>query len=315
MQGLSLRHLEAVRAIARHGTVTAAARAVGITPSAMTTRLKDLEALSGAPLFDRLGPALRLTQAGAILLDLAQQVRDAVEVAQGALSELNELTIGSLVLGITSTAKYFAPGLMADFGRLHPGVSITLRVGNRLEIIDALKRMSVDVAIMGRPPASLDLVAEPFGDHPMIIVGPPDHPLAGRSAVPKEEVAAEPFLMREEGSGTRTVFEEFFDGPVNRHARFGIEIGSNETIKQGVIAGLGLALISAHTVAFEIETGRLTAIDVVGLPVHRKWFVAHHADKRMLPVMKAFWQFCLTEGARHLPSFRAAEPAGSHGPG
>ena len=301
MRGLTLRHLEAVAAVVRHGTVTGAARALGLTPSAMTTRLKELERLAGVPLFDRTGARLRVNQAGGVMLDLARQVTDSIEAAHGALSELREVTVGSLTLGITSTAKYFAPGLIADFGRRHPGVSITLRVGNRVEIIDSLSRMGVDVAIMGRPPARMDLVAEAFGDHPLIIVARPDHPLAARMGVTKAEVAREPFLMREEGSGTRTVFEEFFDGPVNRQTRFGIEIGSNETIKQGVLAGLGIALISAHTVAYEIETGRLAPIDVVGLPIVRKWFVAHHAGKRMLPVMKAFWQFTLTEGERHLP--------------
>ena len=301
MKGLTLRHLEAVTAIVRHQTLTGAARVVGVTPSAMTTRLKDLENLAGVQLFDRAGSGLRINQAGGVMLELAQQVRDSIDTAQGVLAELRQVTVGSLVLGITSTAKYFAPGLVADFGRRHPGVNITLRVGNRVEIIESLGRMSVDIAIMGRPPAKMDLIAEPFGDHPMIIVGRPDHPLAGRSRVAKEEIAKEPFLMREEGSGTRTVFEEFFDGPVNRHTRFAIEIGSNETIKQGVLAGLGVALISAHTVAFEVETGRLAAIDVVGLPILRKWFVAHHAGKRMLPVMRAFWQFTLTEGERHLP--------------
>ena len=203
---------------------------------------------------------------------------------------------------MTSTAKYFAPRLIADFARLYPGVEIALAVGNRVDTIASLRRLAVDIAIMGRPPERMDLVSQPFGDHPMVIIGPPDHPLAGQVRIPKAQIAREPFLMREEGSGTRAVFEEFFDGPVNRQTRFGIEIGSNETIKQGVMAGLGLALISAHTVAFEVETGRLAVPDVAGMPIMRKWFVAYHADKTVLPAMRAFWDFTLAQGPGHLPN-------------
>jgi DNA-binding transcriptional LysR family regulator len=301
MQGLTLKQLEALKAIARHRTVTAAAGAVGVTPSAMTTRLKELEAVCGFQLFDRTPQGLQANRAGTVLLGMADQIHAAIGMAQGALSDLKGVTAGALVIGITSTAKYFAPRLIADFARRYPGVDITLSVGNRLETIAALRRLAVDVAIMGRPPAQIDLIAEAFGDHPLVIIGPPDHPMVGRRNIPKVEIAKEPFLMREEGSGTRTVFEEFFEGQVNRRIQFGIEIGSNETIKQGVMAGLGLALISAHTVAFEVETRRLAVLDVADLPILRKWFIARHADKAALPAMDAFWGFTRAEGKHHLP--------------
>jgi DNA-binding transcriptional LysR family regulator len=302
MLGLTLKQLEALKAIARHGTVTAAAGAIGITPSAMTTRLKELESVSGFQLFDRTVQGFQVNRAGTVLLGMADQIYAAIGMAEGALSDLKGVTAGALVIGITSTAKYFAPRLIADFARRYPGVDITLSVGNRLETIAALRRLAVDVAIMGRPPAQIDLVSETFGDHPLVIVGPPDHPWVGRRNIPKAEIAQEPFLMREEGSGTRTVFEEFFEGQVNRRIQFGIEIGSNETIKQGVMAGMGLALISAHTVAFEVEMRRLAVLDVEGLPIMRKWFIARHADKAALPAVKAFWAFTLKEGQAHLPN-------------
>ncbi len=301
MRGLTLKQLEAVRAIAQHGTLTAAAGAVGVTPSAMTTRLKELEAVCGFELFDRASAGLQMNRAGETLLALAFQVHAAIEAAEGALATLKGVTSGALVVGITSTAKYYAPRLIADFAARYPGVDISLTVGNRLEIIDGLKRLKIDVAIMGRPPDWLDLVSESFGDHPLIMIGPPGHRLADVRDIERAEIAAERFLMREDGSGTRVVFEEFFHGPVNRDRRFTIEIGSNETIKQGVMAGLGLALISAHTVAFELETGRLVRLDVKGLPIRRKWYVAYHADRALLPAMKAFREFTLSDGAAHLP--------------
>jgi DNA-binding transcriptional LysR family regulator len=301
MRGLSLKQLQAVAAVARHGTVTAAAAAVGITPSAMTTRLKELEAACEVELFDRGPGGLKVNRAGEIVLGLANQVHGAVELAAGALSALKGIVSGALVIGITSTAKYYAPRLIHDFSGLYPQVDITLSVGNRLDIFDGLKRHKLDVAIMGRPPDWLDLVSEPFGDHPMIMIGPPDHPLAARTRIERSEIVGERFLLREEGSGTRLVYEEFFQGPVTRDSHFSIEIGSNETIKQGVMAGLGLALISAHTVAFEVETGRLAVLNVQGLPIMRTWYVAYHADKAVLPAMKAFRDFTLAEGAAHLP--------------
>ncbi len=301
MRGLTFKQLEAVRAISRHATVTAAAAAVGITPSAMTTRLKELEAVCGFELFDRASSGLLANRAGEMMLRLANQIHAATEVAVAELAAMRGMTSGALVVGVTSTAKYFAPRLIAAFARRYPGVDISLWVGNRQGTIDALRRLEIDVAIMGRPPDWLDLVSEPFGEHPLVIIAPPDHALAGRSGLERVDFAGERFLTRESGSGTRRVFEEFFDNPVAADSRFAIEIGSNETIKQGVMAGLGLALISAHTIAFEVETGRLAVLDVKGLPILRTWFVAYHPQKALLPSMKAFREFTLAEGASHLP--------------
>jgi DNA-binding transcriptional LysR family regulator len=304
MRGLTFKQLEALRAIARLGTVTGAAGAVGITASAMTTRLKELEAIAGFALFDRTAAGFRVNHVGAVMLRMANHIHDAMDLAEGTLADLRGVTAGSVVVGITSTAKYFAPRLVADFARRHPRVDISLIVGNRLETIDALKRMAVDLAIMGRPPPKLDLIAEPFGDHPMIVIAPPDHPFAGRAALLQSDIVGERFLMREEGSGTRTVFEEVFPSARTYPRHLQIEIGSNETIKQGVMAGMGLALISAHTVAFEVEMGRLAVLDVRGFPILRKWFVAYHRDKSILPAMRAFWDFTLAEGQSHLPVTR-----------
>ena len=305
MRGLTFKQLEALRAVARQGTVTGAAGAVGITPSAMTTRLKELEVIAGFTLFDRTTTGFQLNHAGAVMLRMANQIHVAMDLAEGVLAELKGVTAGALSVGITSTAKYFAPRLIAGFSRRFPGVDISLTVGNRQETIEALKDMAIDVAIMGRPPPRMDLIAEPFADHPLIIICPPDHPLAGRTGLLQSDIAGERFLMREAGSGTRTVFEEVFPAALAQPGRLRIEIGSNETIKQGVMAGLGLALISAHTVASELEMGRLTVLDVAGFPILRKWFAAYHADKAFLPAMKAFWNFTLTEGESHLPASRS----------
>jgi DNA-binding transcriptional LysR family regulator len=213
---------------------------------------------------------------------------------------------GRVAVGVVSTAKYFAPNLVAAFAKAHPGVEIRLRVGNRDDIVEALRAFQVDVAIMGTPPRDVPVEASLIDDHPLVIVAPPDHPLAGRRRIAKAELAGETFLMREEGSGTRTSMEVYLDGLPRRAGNLRIEMGSNETIKQAVMAGLGIAFISAHTVAAEVESGRLVALDVEGLPVRRQWFVVRRTDKAMMPAVEAFAAFLVREGAGYLPRYAAA---------
>ncbi len=301
MKGLSLKQLDAIRALARRGSVTGAAAATGVTPSAMTTRLKELEAVCGLPLFERANGALTFNRAGMAVLGLAEQVQNAVDAIQTEIAGLTGLATGLLSIGVVSTAKYFAPRLIADFARRYPGVEIRLSVGNRAQMIDSLARLAVDIVVMGRPPAGVELIAEPFGEHPLVVIAPPDHPLVGRQSLKAADLRAWPFLLREEGSGTRAAFEELFGHPTPG-ARDAMEIGSNETIKQAVMAGLGLALISAHTVAFELETRRLAILEVEGLPVRRTWFIARHARRTPLPAIRAFWKYTRLEGAQHLPA-------------
>ncbi len=154
---------------------------------------------------------------------------------------------------------------------------------------------------MGRPPEDVEVESAPIGDHPQVIIAPPDHPLAKRRSISPQEIAGETILMREVGSGTRSVAEGF----LAKHGikpRIGMEIGSNETIKQAVMAGLGIAFISAHTIAAEIGDGRLAVLDLVGLPEIRQWFVVRLAAKRMMPAARASRDFLVAKGRRFLPN-------------
>jgi DNA-binding transcriptional LysR family regulator len=175
-------------------------------------------------------------------------------------------------------------------------------------VIAALRDYDIDLAIMGRPPRDFPVEAEAFGEHPLVIVSHPEHPLAARAGLTKADLADEAFLVREEGSGTRTVFEELMAGMVIRRPRFGLEIGSNETIKQAVMAGLGLALISAHTIAAEVESGRLAVLDVAGLPIRRRWFTVRRSDKLLGPAAGEFWRYIVQEGSAWLPELRRGAP-------
>lgn len=300
MRDLTLKHLRIVTAIARTGKVLAAADALGVTPPAITLQLKQLEQMIGLPLFERTRRGMVPTAAGALMLDAAHRI-DAVTAATAeSLDGLRGLHHGRVSVGVVSTAKYFAPAALGAFRRLHPDIEISLLVGNREEVIAALAALACDLVVMGLPPEGLDLVSATLGDHPHVVIAPVTHPLARRTALPLAELAGEDFLMRERGSGTRMLMERLF-GAVGITPQMTMEMTSNETIKQAVIAGLGIAFISGHTIASEVEAGRLAILDVAGLPARRKWQIVRHAEKRMMPAAEALWNFLERDGRLFLP--------------
>jgi LysR family transcriptional regulator for metE and metH len=191
--------------------------------------------------------------------------------------------------------------VLAAFRRSHPGVEIQLSVGNREETIAALETFGIDFAVMGRPPNRFEVDRSVIGPHPHIIVAPPDHPMARRRYIAPRDLSSETFLMREPGSGTRMLTEQLF-ADTGTTPRIGMAIASNETIKQAVMAGLGIALLSAHTVAVELDDGRLTMLDVVGLPIMRQWFVVRRSERRMMPAASMLWDFFASEGGGFLPT-------------
>lgn len=308
MRNLTLKQLQAVGAIARLGTITAAARELNVTPAAMTSRLKQIEEETGLALFDRTSGGLRVTDAGRALLWAMDSISVTLDACTAKIEAMKGLAGGRVTLGVVSTAKYFAPWAAAAFADLHPAVAMNLVVGNRDATIASLRDYEIDLAIMGRPPVDMPVQAYPFGEHPLVVVAAPDHPLVGRTGLTRDDFVGEAFLVREEGSGTRTVFEEFMAGLVIQRPRVEIDVGSNETIKQAVMAGLGIALISGHTVEAEIESGRLALLDIDGLPIRRQWFVVRRADKAVGPAAGALWTFLIEEGSAWLP--RLARSAG-----
>jgi DNA-binding transcriptional LysR family regulator len=305
MRNITLKQLRALSAIGREGKIVRAAKELSLTPPAITQQLQQLEAEVGFVLFDRSSDGLRPTDAGHVLLDTATQIWSLLAACEDRLAELRGIAAGRMAVGVVSTAKYFSPRLIASFAKAHPGVEMRLSVGNREEIIEFLREFQIDVAIMGRPPIDLPVEAARIGDHPHVIIAPPEHRLAGKRRLAKEALADEVFLTREDGSGTRLAMELYLEGMPRRTGKLRIEMGSNETIKQAVMADLGIAFISAHTVAAEIESGRLVALDVEGLPVWRKWFVVRRTDKALMPAVEAFVDFLKREGAAFLPRYVA----------
>ena len=300
LRKLTLRQLRGFAAVVESGSVSAAARSLNLTPPAVSLQLRDLEDAIGVPLLERGDEGQVTTRAGRELLALAQEVQAAMTGFAERIDELTGTDHGVVSVGVVSTARYFAPTVLAEFLKLYPDIRIQLQVGNRDSTIEKLERLELDFAITGLPPEHFEVEREFISKHPQILIASPDHPLAKKSKVPLSNLRGETFLLREAGSGTRSVADRLFarDRELPGAA---LEFGSNETIKQAVMAGLGIALISAHTVAAELGEGRLVALDVKGLPINRRWFLVKHAGKRFLPSAETLWKFIARNSRHYLP--------------
>lgn len=306
-KAVTLKQLRALAAVVRTGSLTAAAEALSVTPPAISTQLRTLEQNVGAALMRRGGDGRNApTAQGLELLAATQRVETALALCFRRIEALNAGHAGFVALGVVSTGKYFAPGLVAQARAALPGVEIGLTVGNRAEIIEALTGGSVDLAVMGRPPRAPAVRDDVLGEHPYVLIAPPGHPLTGRCDITPEELLEETFLLREPGSGTRILTERFLDRIGDGRPWKSIELGTNETIKQAVIAGLGVAVISAHTVAPELESGRLEAVRAPGLPIMRRWFLIHRADAELTPAGETLRRFIHGLGGAFLPAIPEA---------
>jgi LysR family transcriptional regulator for metE and metH len=300
----TLKQLRVLAAIAKSGKITKAAKELGVTPPAVTLQLKLLEDSVGVPLFDRTPQGMRPTDAGHYLVDTESRISSALNECDEELRQLKGLGRGRVCIGVVSTTKYFAPLALAAFCRENPDVDLELLVGNRDETIKALTGLELDMAIMGRPPGSIELERQVLGDHPHVIIAAPDHRQAGKRSITLRSLINDRFLLREVGSGTRILCDQIF-AKAELTPRFGMEFGSNETIKQAVMAGLGIAFISAHTIAAELMQGRMIVLPVRGLPVMRKWYLLRAKAKHLLPAGTALWQYLVSDGGKFLPDVSA----------
>lgn len=268
----SLKPLQALCALGKHGSLAGAAQELHLTPPAVHTQLKNLEEMLQIQLVDRpsSGP-MSLTEAGQRVAQAARRVNAELDMCLRDLDALREGKAGHVNLGVVSTAKYFAPGLVACLKERHPDIDIRLDIGNREHILNALAAQSLHLVIMGRPPREPEVISEVIGPHPHILIGKPDHPLAKLPEIPPELLLKEVFILREEGSGTRLLMNRYLDRIGEGQVYDSVVMGSNETIKQAVMAGLGIALISEHTVTEELRSKRLVSLHVDGLPLVRSW--------------------------------------------
>ncbi|HKJ88028.1 MAG TPA: LysR substrate-binding domain-containing protein [Gammaproteobacteria bacterium] len=292
---LTLRQLQVFEAVARNLNYTRAAEELFMTQPAVSGHIRQMEEEAGLPLIEHVGKRLYLTEAGAEVQRAALDVRHRLEDLEMTMADLAGMVRGHLRLSVTTTAKYFAPHLLGAFSRRYPGVEVRLEVSNRENVLERLAANEDELAIMGRVPQGMNVTGTEFTENPLVVVAPPDHPLAGQEGIEPERLAEEPFLVREAGSGTRLAMEQYF-ADHGLSLKGSMELGSNETIKQAVMAGLGLSVLSWHTVSLERTTGRLVVLDVAGFPLKRHWYAVHLKEKKLSVVAQNFLGFLTEEG-------------------
>lgn len=291
---ISLRQLQIFEAVVRHMSYTRAAEELHLTQPAVSMQVRQLEEELGLPLFEKLGRGITLTEAGQELVPYSQGINRSLRELQDVMESLKGVSRGRLSVAVASTVNYFAPRLLAAFHRAYPGIALSLDVTNREQLVRLLEANAVDVVLMGQPPEGVEVESEAFMDNPLVVVAPPDHPLAGRRDIPLARMAEEVFVLREPGSGTRQAMDRFFSDQGIAIQR-GMQMTRNEAIKQSVRAGLGLSVVSVHTIELELATGKLVVLDVAGFPIQRQWFLVYRKGKRLSPSAQAFRQFVLTE--------------------
>ncbi len=296
---VTFRQLQIFCAVTRHLSFVRASEELHLSQPAVSMQIRQLEEALELALIDRFGKRLRLTEAGRLFHEHAARVIGELHDAAETLNQLKGLRGGTVTVGMVSTAKYFVPKLLARFTSRYPDIELRIMTGNRGTLLGYLHRNEIDLAVMGRPPRELDMVAEAFAQHPYVFIAPADHRLAGVAGIDLFDLRDATMLLREPESGTRMLNDEYFQKCLFTPRRK-IEMGSNETIKQAVMAGMGVALLSQHTLGLELKHGALAILDVVGTPVMRTWHVAHLTEKRHSPAAKAMRDFVLTHGGNYL---------------
>lgn len=305
---ITFRQLRVFTEVARQGSMQRAAEALHLTPPAVSMSIKDIESQVGLPLFDRAGRELSLSTAGEYFVVYARRLLATLKEAENAMARLTGVESGVLTIGMVSSAKYFLPQLLAQFHAEHPTVEVRLRLGNREELVTLMRNNEVDISVMGRAPKEWPNRAEPFAMHPHVLVTAPNHPFAQSEGVPAVALAREGFIVREPGSGTRAALEEYL-ASYRLQPMFIMEMPSDEAIKQAVMAGLGVSLVSLHTIGLEWRSGLIAAPHVEGLPLMRRWHLVNAAAKMLSPAAEAFRYFILERGEAHLAAMFGGETA------
>lgn len=293
MLHITLRQLKVFESVARNLSYSGAASELHLTQPAVSMQIKQLEDNIDLPLFEQLGKRIYLTEAGKELYQYSRAISQQLSDMEVALDELKGMERGKLNISVVTTANYFAPNLLAKFCQRYKGVTVSLNVSNREAVLRQLNDNLIDLAIMGQPPGNLDIDSQSFMENPLVVVAPPNHPLCQEKNIAVKKLAKEIFLVRESGSGTRDAMERFTTHKINLNK--GMETDTTEAIKQAVQAGMGLGIMSKHTVELELETNRLKILDIQDFPIMRYWHVVNRKNKRLSSVANTFRDFLLRE--------------------
>ena len=304
MKQATLHQLQILEAIARHGSFTRAAEELELTQPTVSQQIKRLTQIIGMPLFEQLGKQLYLTAAGKEVVTASATIAGQFAQLEIALDELKGLKQGRVNLVASTTAKYFVPRLLGTFHRQHADIELALHITNQEGVLARLARNQDDLYFTGRPPSDLDIELRPILENPLVVIAPSNHPLAGKTNIPLKQIATEPFIFREAGSGTRSVVENFL--AENRvSVDVVIELSSNEAIKQAIAGGLGLSVLSQHSLDLETQNGLLTILNVEGFPIQRHWYVIYPNGKQLSVAAQTFLDFSIAQGKQIIEQFSA----------
>lgn len=295
MRQSTLHQLKVFETAARHGSFTRAAEELFLTQPTVSMQIKQLTKTVGLPLFEQVGKRLYLTDAGRELYATCQEIFDQLSEFEMKVAELKGMKQGRLRLATISTTKYFVPRLLGPFCQLYPGIDISLEVTNHERILERLSDNQDDMYILSQPPEDFDINCYPFVENPLVVLAPRHHPLVQEKNIPLSRLNGEPFIMREPGSGTRKSVQKLFEEH-KISVKVRLELGSNEAIKQAIVGGLGISVLSRHTLALEGTNGPLAILDVEGFPIERYWYVVYPAGKQLSVIARTFLEYLQNEG-------------------
>lgn len=293
---ITIRQLQIFESVAKHLSYTRAAKVLYLSQPAVSMQIKQLESELEMPLFERMGKTLYLTDTGVELLNYARNISQQLTELDEVMTEMRGSQRGRLAIAVASTANYFALKLLGEFYKRFSGTTISLDVTNRASLLKHLNDNTVDMVIMGQPPEDLDVDATPFLDNPLVVIAPKGHVLEGKKAITLSVLQQETFILREHGSGTRIAMERFFEERGYSISSV-MEMNSNEAINQAVEAGLGLGIVSRHTLEWELALERLVVLDVESFPIMRHWYLVHRSSKRFTALSLAFKQLVIEDTA------------------
>ena len=297
---ISLRQLQVFESVARQCSYTRAAEELFLSQPTISMQIKKLETAIGLPLTELVGRKIALTEDGALLLATAREMLASLDRFEMQISDRKGLHSGRLRIAVVSTANYFAPRLLGQFCRDYPNISVQLEVTNREHILERMSENLDDLYLIGKPPRSGKLEFQPYLPNPLVMIAPAGHELGGRKRIPVAELAGQAFIIREQGSGTRIATQKFF-AEAGQEMDVRMELGNNESIKQGVSAGLGLAVLSLHTLTSG-DLDELEILDVEGLPISWRWYIGHPHGKNLSIVARTFIDYMVEHGMELLPA-------------
>jgi DNA-binding transcriptional LysR family regulator len=302
MRRYTLRQLDTFLEVARQLSISRAAGVLHVSQPAVSMQLRQLEDIVGMPLYEQIGRKIRLTDAGHEVAQYTMAATAQLRQLEDAMAARRGIRKGRVELAMVSTAKYFVPMLLVLFRKKFPDIEVSLQIHNRESIMALLMRNEVDLVIMGRAPDAIDCVACAFATNPLGVICAPGHPLSRRRQAPLSILNGQEFVVRESGSGTRHAMERLFMEH-DIHPRVVMEMPSNETIKQAVMAGMGMSFLSLRTIRQELASGHLVLVDIEGLPIVRHWHITHLAAKRLSPAASVFKEFIVEEAGALIRSW------------